>query len=136
MGTSVNLGSFAAGTELIFKLLVRQTGDAFYTGPDKRNLDGLVHSLIQGTTGQLLVGFEDLLGGGDFDYNDLVFALTNVDAIVGAGEVGDSVDPGGIALEAAVDEPGSLLMLGSGLGALVWVMKRQSHRRLKKTFSL
>ena len=56
----MNLGAFAAGTELVFRLLVQQTGDLFYTGPGIRNLDGIVHAMIQEAAGQVIVGFEDL----------------------------------------------------------------------------
>ena len=117
VGATRNLGPFAAGTELVFRLLVQQTGDLFYTGPGIRNLDGIVHAMIQEATGQVIVGFEDLFGGGDFDYDDLVFAFTNVSP---ANEPGPGATTG-----AAVDEPSSLLMFGFGLAALVFVMKRQ-----------
>ena len=144
-GTSVDLGSFAAGTELIFKLMVKQTGDVFYTGLGSRNADGIGHAAIEEGEGQLLVGFEDLFGGGDFDYNDLVFAFTNVvftDApgtdttgvsgglpplTPGSGDVPQG-GPGGGGLPVEADEPSSLLLFGSGLAALVVVMRRQQAR--------
>src|SRR5689334_23594070 len=78
VGASLDLGSFAAGTELVFKLFVKQTGDVFFTGSADRNADGQVHALIENVGGQVMVGFEDLRGGGDRDYNDLVFAFTSV----------------------------------------------------------
>lgn len=124
VGATVNLGPFDAGTELVFRLLVQQTADAFYTGPGDRNLDGMVHALIQDVAGQVLVGFEDIFGGGDFDYDDLVFAFSNVSAVEEAG--GGGAGGGGVT---AVDEPGSLLMFGVGLTGLVLVMKRQSVKR-------
>jgi hypothetical protein len=158
IGASLNLGSFAAGTELVFKLLVLETGNIFYTGAGSRNADGIVHALVESVAGQVLVGFEDLFGGGDLDYDDLVFAFTNViftddttggtggtggssgssggGGTVGSGVVtgpsaGDVVQagPGVGALPVAVDEPGTLLLLGSGLMMLVVVMRRQSVRR-------
>ena len=121
VGATMNLGAFAAGTELVFRLLVQQTGDLFYTGPGIRNLDGIVHAMIQEAAGQVIVEFEDLFGGGDFDYDELVFAFTNVSA---ADEPGTGVTTG-----AAVDEPSSLLIFGFGLAALVFVMKRQAVGR-------
>ena len=120
VGATMNLGAFAAGTELVFRLLVQQTGDLFYTGPGIRNLDGIVHAMIQEATGQVIVGFEDLFGGGDFDYNDQLFAFTDVSPADESG-AGASVN--------VVDEPSSLMMFGFGLVALVFVMKRQAVRR-------
>ena len=77
VGTTVNLGSFPAGTELIFGIYVRDTGDTFLMGPATRNADGLAHAGVdfQGP-GLAIVGFEDLLGGGDLDYDDNVFKFT------------------------------------------------------------
>lgn len=89
VGECVYLGYFDCGTLLIARLDVENTGDSFYTGPAARNPDGVVHASLQGwladdlipLDGQL-VGFEDLFGGGDSDYNDhqFVFANTTTDA--------------------------------------------------------
>jgi hypothetical protein len=128
VGTSINLGNFEAGTELVFKLVVQQTGDTFYTGPADRNLDGQVHALIENLAGQVMVGFEDLRGGGDRDYNDLVFAFTNLNPSSEPAPTG-TTGAGGSDAPLAVDEPSSLLMFGSGLVALVFVMKRQTAVR-------
>jgi hypothetical protein len=144
VGTSKNLGSFEAGTELVFKLIVRETGDAFYTGDDSRNVDNLIHATVQDREGQVLIGFEDVFGGGDFDYNDLMFAFTNVsgdDEVVsggtgatsggaGAGTGGGAGTAGGSGgvINAAVDEPTTLLLLGSGLSMLVAMMRRQRSK--------
>ena len=147
VGTSIDLGSFAAGTELIFTLLVKQTGDVFYTGAGDRNPDGIGHAAVESGAEQVLVGFEDLFGGGDFDYDDLVFAFTNVvftDApgtgtgtdttgatgglppvSAGSGGVPDG-GPGGGELPVDVDEPGTLVLFGAGLTALVVAMKRRA----------
>ena len=86
VGTMVNLGSFTAGTELIFELN-NQHGDLFFTGPASRNPDNIPHAKVdfQFAPGQSLVGFEDVFGGYDFDYNDLRFTLTNVGRAVPDG---------------------------------------------------
>ena len=78
-GTMVDLGLFTAGTELIFELN-NQVGGLFFTGPASRNPDNVAHAAVdyQVGSGQAFVGFEDMFGGGDFDYNDLEFTLTNV----------------------------------------------------------
>lgn len=97
VGTSMDLGSFAEGTELVFKLIVGNTGNVFYTGSADRNADGVVHAELESGTAQTLVGFEDLFGGGDRDYNDLVFAFTNVmpTASSGAGPADGGSNAGG-----------------------------------------
>ncbi|MGB5494480.1 MAG: DUF4114 domain-containing protein [Sedimenticolaceae bacterium] len=79
----VDLGWFSAGTELIFRLAVHNTGLSFFTGDADRNDDGLAHALattVLDDAGTYIttVGFEDLFGGGDLDFNDFEFHLTNV----------------------------------------------------------
>ena len=78
-GTMVDLGVFEAGTELIFGLNT-QTGGYFFTGPADRNPDNIGHASVdyQFGPGQTFVVFEDLFGGGDLDFNDLQFTLSNV----------------------------------------------------------
>lgn len=78
VGTIVNIGTYPAG-ELIFCIHVVNTGNDFFTGPGTRNPDGLPHADVSPETGlSYLVGFEDILGGGDMDYNDNVFRFTGV----------------------------------------------------------
>lgn len=80
VGDSVSLGELSAGTELGFFLIANgynnPNGDIFYT-ETTFNSDGIDH-VIAGATGAdglLALGFEDLLGGGDQDYNDLMIAI-------------------------------------------------------------
>jgi hypothetical protein len=71
-GSVVDLGVFPSGTELIFAIYVRDTGVTYYSGPASRNPDGQVHAAITQLPGdEVLVGFEDLYGGGDRDYDDI-----------------------------------------------------------------
>lgn len=78
LGMTMSLGTFDAGTELLFRLVVRNTGHAFYTGDAARNPDGLAHAWVSPHEGYSIVGFEDLWGGGDLDFNDCTFKFTNV----------------------------------------------------------
>jgi hypothetical protein len=72
-GNEVDLGMFVGGDELIFALYVRNTGLTYYTGPGERNPDGQVHAAVaQLANGEYMIGFEDLYGGGDRDYDDLL----------------------------------------------------------------
>jgi hypothetical protein len=85
VGQTFNLGNLAAlhgiapGSELIFGILVLNTGNTFKMGPGGRNPDGVEHVLVdyaEGYGGDVaLLGFEDLFGGGDHDYNDANFQI-------------------------------------------------------------
>jgi hypothetical protein len=76
VGSTVNLGSFPAGTKLLFRLYVRDTGINYVTGAGSRNPGGHTHARAQADwkPNETLVSFEDLLDG-PFDYNDLSFSF-------------------------------------------------------------
>ena len=75
-GTSWRLGPFSVGTELVFAAYVTNTGDRWLTGPASRNSDGVVHGATTYEGGcSWEVGFEDLYGGGDLDFNDVIFRV-------------------------------------------------------------
>lgn len=114
VGTTVTLSdalldSFIdVGDEMVFGIRVTNTGDVFQMGPATRNADGLIHAAVDATAraGWLRVGFEDLYGGGDRDYDDNVFDFR-----------------GGVRTN--VPEPGSLALVGLALATVGAVARRR-----------
>lgn len=86
VGTTVHLGYFAAGTELLFRIHVRNQDNNeefdFYTGPSSRNADGQPHGRIEVDigSGAMLVELEDLYGIPEFPlgFNDIIFTLLTI----------------------------------------------------------
>jgi uncharacterized protein DUF4114 len=110
-GTVLNLGMFTAGTELILELS-NQVGGIFFSGPANRNPDNIAHAIVNYdfAPGQIFIGFEDMLGGGDLDYNDLEFTLSNA----GRSSVPDGGAP-------------TAMLLGGSVFALLFLL-RFAHR--------
>jgi len=76
VGHQVTLGPYARGTELIFGIFVNDTGDTWQSGEASRNSDGQVHGAITYNDDcSWAIGFEDLEGGGDRDYNDILLRV-------------------------------------------------------------
>jgi hypothetical protein len=112
VGTEVSLGTFTAGTELIFRIHVNNTGDDFFSGPRSLNPDGGAHANVIDsidfyTRSTSYVGFEDLFGAGD-DFDDLKISLTNTTT--------------NYFLVAPL--PGTILLVSTGMG-LMALLKRQ-----------
>lgn len=79
VGTTVNLGTFSEGTELIFGAFVRDTHQTFVMGPGSSNPDGIAHAQVDCFNSRRAnVGFEDQMGGGDRDYNDLLCTVRQI----------------------------------------------------------
>ncbi|WP_424358446.1 DUF4114 domain-containing protein [Methanocella sp. MCL-LM] len=75
-GTSFNLGTFKQGTELIF-YDDNGAGNTWLSGPYSRNPDRVAHAYIRPIACDTwLLGWEDMYGGGDKDYDDVVLNLT------------------------------------------------------------
>ncbi len=114
VGTALNLGTFATGQVLRFRLDVTTTGNSFFTGAASLNPDNVIHVAqapwaadVTIPVNGILVGFEDALGGGDRDYDDNTFVFTNVTSTV--------VSP----------EPSSMVLAAAGLLALAWGGRRR-----------
>jgi len=110
VGSTMNLGAFAAGTELVFRLHVNDTGTDYFTGAASRNSDGHFHARVQENwaPNTTLVSFEDLYNG-PFDFNDLSFSFTNTRTT-------------------QVPEPGSILLMGLGLAGAALARRRRAAK--------
>ncbi|WP_309383886.1 DUF4114 domain-containing protein [Cerasicoccus frondis] len=113
-GDFVDLGVLEAGTQLDFFLIANGAygGSDIWSTDTSVNADGLVHtvSLAQDGSPYLLIGFEDLYGGGDKDYNDLLFAVD-----IGAMNVAYLANP----------EPSTLLIVALFTIGVLYAARRQ-----------
>jgi hypothetical protein len=74
VGRIVTLPARPLGEELVFGIFVRGPNQTYKLGPADRNPDGLQHATVKNSgERQYDVGFEDILNGGDRDYDDNVF---------------------------------------------------------------
>lgn len=110
-GASLDFGTVSAGDQLTF-LLWNQTSGHTYSSVTSQNPDSISHVFSTSYSGGdygvpagTYVGFEDIFGGGDLDYNDLQFSFTNVNA--------------------AIPEPAVWAMLIAGFGMVGSVMRRR-----------
>lgn len=77
VGEETTLGGFEEGAEIDLHIIVQETKSEFRTGPASHNpTDGIVHALLKKIDAATLeVGFEDLLEGGDRDFNDVILEI-------------------------------------------------------------
>ena len=114
IGLVVDLGFFPVGMELLFGIRVHNFAPwTYFIGEASRNPDGIEHAFVDLlSAGHAIVGFEDLSGGGDRDFDDVVFRFRG-----GITSTADLVE-----LEAPADitapEPATLLLLSGGLAGL------------------
>lgn len=78
LGDYISVGNLKAGTNLDFEVLKNGYGNSnptvWYVDKNK-NIDDLQHVIAYEYEGYLILAWEDLHGGGDRDYNDVVFAI-------------------------------------------------------------
>jgi hypothetical protein len=115
-GDFVDLGTMGAGTSLDFFLIAdgANGGKDVYSTQTSLNPDGINHvvsfAYTEPGSSYLIIGFEDFYGGGDRDFNDLLFAVD-----IGASNV---------AALTATPEPGTWMMLGTLTGVVGWTRRR------------
>lgn len=120
-GDFVNLGSMSAGTKLDFFLIANGAygGQQVFSATESLNPDSFKQHVAAFTlpglnSPYIFLSFEDMWGGGDKDFNDVIFAINigvaNVQALL------------------ATPEPKVWLSLGSFL-AIAFLAKRQMNSR-------
>lgn len=117
-GDFVDLGKFEGGTSFDFFLIAdgAKDGEMVYSTDTSLNPDGINHVVAFAYTIKdspyLILGFEDLYGGGDRDYNDILFAI--------------DIGRANLAALTATPEPATLITLG-GFAGLGWAVKRRQN---------
>jgi hypothetical protein len=117
-GDFVEIAGVTAGANLDFFLISdgARTGTNVFSGNVSANKDRFSHAVAFAQTNNpfLLVGFEDLWGGGDKDFNDLLFAVdvgtNNWEALTGFSAAVPAPEPGLISV--AVLACGAVLQFG------------------------
>lgn len=115
IGDYVDIGKVSAGTQLNFLLRSNgfNGGTEVLGGADRsQNVDKLQHLMAYSVGDYLLMGFEDIIGGGDLDYNDAVFVVD-----FGKGNLTST----------AVPEPGTMAALLGVTGAGMWMRRRKKQ---------
>lgn len=114
-GDFVDLGVYGANSQMDFFLIANGAngGTNVYTADTLSNPDQIQHVVAFAVPDSpyLLIGFEDLYGGGDMDYNDILFAVD-----IGERNVAALANP----------EPGVILMMLLLGGAGFFVYRKQN----------
>jgi hypothetical protein len=78
LGAAVDLSNYVLLPYLVANgssLTASEAEKAFYLGGTSKNADGLVHTRLMGLN---TLGFEDLAGKGDFDFDDNILSITSL----------------------------------------------------------
>ena len=117
-GDFADLGKFKSGTALDFFLVANGAngGRDVFSTQKSANPDGINHvvsfAYAQKNSPYLIIGFEDLFGGGDRDFNDLIFAVD-----IGAINVGALT---------ATPEPATYASMAAFLGLGAVLVRRRN----------
>ena len=115
-GDFVDIGRIKGGSTLDFFLIANGAngGNQVFTTQTSMNPDGINHvvsfAYLAKDSPYLILGFEDLLGGGDRDFNDLLFAVD-----VGAINIG---------VLTAAPEPATVFTMSAFLGLGYMLVRR------------
>jgi hypothetical protein len=122
-GDFVDLGTFKSGTTLDFFLIAdgANGGKSAYAAPATRNPDRLDHvvAFALPDSPYLIIAFEDMFGGGDKDYNDVIFALD-----IGRANIQNLI---------STPEPQTWAILVGFLGVLFILHRRQQRSAVAQT---
>ncbi len=136
LGLAFDLGHVTKGDTLVFDLKVISLGGLLvYSDPSKNSAydnggPGLNHvystpysggSLGNNIPDGTFVGFEDLRGGGDKNYNDEDFVFTNVASVLSSSAA------------AGVPEPSSIVVFGLGVIGLIGSAIRKERQKRKRS---
>jgi hypothetical protein len=132
-GQSLNFGSVKKGDSLVFKLNANLTAGAgahtLFSDPSMNTKDGNLNhiyssayagdvTLKAGAFGLIpkgtYVGFEDLIGGGDLDYDDEQFVFTNIGV--------------NVPTVAKTPIPGAVWLFGTGIAGLIGLGRKRGQK--------
>jgi Domain of unknown function (DUF4114) len=117
-GDFVDLGSFQTGQKLDFFMMAEDLGGGNNTNPNGQDHLRSVVSFATMYGSYLVIGFEELIGNTDRDFNDLLFAI----------------DLGSVNLAAltGTPEPATYMTMGLFLVGGVWIARRRQAQKANK----
>ncbi len=98
---------------------IELSGDIFHSSATNLNPDGVQHAVsgLDSETGELVIGFEDLLGGGDNDFEDVLISVDIAPAPSGS----DDTLIGGAGNDTLISNGGADVLLGGDGNDLIQV---------------